>query len=196
MASKITGSRCGAAKQAVVIPCIVSGDFKSFLYVLDKIIEDIQRRWLLSPRQALPGKTAVSISLGWKTSQVGGQQGINDLLAKFRALNSLGAVIAVSAGNQNKPSDADYEGYANSRWPPLLATNGMPSLIRVGAVDLDGDLAPFSQEGDVHTVGVHAPCANSSNNLWEIDSHGTSGGELFHRSSSPVLSSHRFLYSS
>ena len=178
MASKICGKRCGAAKQAMIIPCLVSGDFKSFLVVLDKIIEDIPKRWKLSPPQALPGSLTISISLGWKESAVGGQQGKDDLLAKFKALINLGAVIAVAAGNAADINDGDdYEGYISSRYPALLAGTTLPSLIRVGAVDLTGAPAPFSQEADVYTVGVDSPCANNSNNLWEIESDGTSGGE-------------------
>ncbi len=180
MASKICGKRCGVAKQAMVIPCLVSGSFKSFLVVLDKIIEDIPRRWNLDPQQALPGRTTVSISLGWKVSEIGGQQGKDDLLAKFQAIIRLGAVIAVAAGNGADPSDGDdYEGYENSRYPALLAVTTLPSLIRVGAVDLTGRPAAFSQDADVYTVGVDSPCAKSTNNLWEMHSDGTSGGELF-----------------
>ena len=186
MASKICGKRCGVAKQAMIIPCLVSGDFKSFLVVLDKIIVDIPRRWGLNPRQALPGRTTVSISLGWKESQIGGQQGKDDLLAKFQAIIRLGAVIAVSAGNGADLSDGDgYEGYENSRYPALLAVTTLPSLIRVGAVDLTGKPTAFSQDADVYTVGVDSPCANNTNNLWEMQSDGTSGGELFINQSIP-----------
>lgn len=181
MASKICGKRCGAAKQATVIPCIISGSFKSFLVVLDKIIEDIPRRWRLNPQSALPGRTTVSISWNWPPDKIGGQNGLNDLVAKFRAINNLGAVIVCSAGNFADPSNYPYEGFPNSRYPSLLATTGMPSLIRGGAVDVNGAPAVFSQEADVYTVGVDAPCANHSNNLWEVDSDGTSGGELFIR---------------
>ena len=178
MASKICGSRCGVAKQAMIIPCLVTGSFKSFLVVLDKIILDIPTRWRMQPPQALPGKTTVSISLGWRESEIGGQQGKDDLLAKFKAIINLGAVIAVSAGNGGNPSDVDYEGFPSSRYPALLAVTTLPSLIRVGAVDLTGRAADFSQEADVYTVGVNSPCANNSNNLWEIESDGTSGGEF------------------
>ena len=169
------------AKQATVIPCVIVGSFKSFLVILDKIIEDIPRRWLLNPRQALPGRTTVSISWGWPPSEIGGQDGVNDLVAKFRALNNLGAVIAVAAGNFADPSSDPYEGFPNSRYPSLLATTRYPSLIRGGAVDENGAPAVFSQDADVFTVGVDAPCANHSNNLWEYESDGTSGGELFIR---------------
>lgn len=179
MASKICGKRCGAAKQSVIIPCIVSGDFRSFLYVLDKIILDIRGRWRLNPQSVLPRRTAVSISLGWKEERGVDEQAQMDLLAKFQAINRLGAVIVVSAGNQNDPSNSDYEGFASSRWPSLLATTDMPSLIRGGAVDLTGKPAPFSQDGDVYTVGVDAPCANyAMSNMLEVQSDGTSGGEL------------------
>lgn len=179
MASKICGKRCGAAKQAKIIPCLVSGEFKSFLLVLDKIILDIPRRWKLSPPQALPGLTTVSISLGWKEDWLGGQEGKDDLLAKLQALIKLGAVIAVSAGNGANPSDINYEGFPSSRWPAVLATTTLPSLIRVGAVDLTGRATAFSQEADVYTLGLDAPCANRSTNLWNMESDGTSGGELF-----------------
>lgn len=174
MASKICGSRCGVAKQATIINCLIAEDFKSFLVVLDKIIEDIPRRWQTNPRQALPGKTTVSISNGWWPWEIDYQQGVNDLFTKFQAINNLGAVIAVSAGNFRQSV-----GSANARYPALLATNEMPSLIRVGAVDKYGAPAFFSQEGDVYAVGVDSPCANHSNNLWDAESDGTSGGELF-----------------
>lgn len=101
------------------------------------------------------------------------------MLAKFKAINNLGAVIAVAAGNANDPNNPDYyEGFSSSDYPPLLAVTTMPSLIRVGAVDLTGAPTVFSQEGDVYTVGLDAPCANYATNLWETESDGTSGGEL------------------
>ena len=70
----------------MIMPCLVSSEFKPFLLVLDKIILDIQRRWKLKPQQALPGRTTISISLGWKESEIGGLDGQKDLLAKFEAL--------------------------------------------------------------------------------------------------------------
>lgn len=132
------------AKQAMLVPCLVSGHFKSFLVILDKIIEDIPRRWNLKPARALPGFETVSISLGWKEIPDWWRKGKDDLLANFKAFIDLGAVIAIPAGNRANPSnDGDYEGYETSRSLRLLGVTTLPSLIRVGAVDLTGKATAF-----------------------------------------------------
>ncbi|KAL9135439.1 MAG: hypothetical protein Q9175_003368 [Cornicularia normoerica] len=124
----------------MLVPCLVSGHFKSFLVILDKIIEDIPRHWNLKPARALPGFETVSISLGWKEIPDWWRKGKDDLLANFKAFIDLGAVIAIPAGNRANPSnDGDYEGYETSRSLRLLGVTTLPSLIRVDLWEIQSD---------------------------------------------------------
>lgn len=86
-----------------------------------------------------------------------------------------------SAGNS-----AETLGFPRTGYPAALASATFP-LIPVGAVDITGNVARFSQQGMVYTVGVNSPCASFDSNLLEDTADGTSGGERLHTKQNPPI---------
>lgn len=166
MASKICGKTSGVAKQAIVIPVVISPSYQSIISGLEKLLADIPTR--RTSGQCTAGKTVVSISLGVPISDITYRKAMQDTL---EGIINLGVIVVVAAGNARKTA-----GFTSSDYPALLATTSFP-LIRVGAVDRTGALADFSQEGDTYTCGVEALCADKDFTFFERDSDGTSGGK-------------------
>lgn len=168
MASKVCGKKSGVAKQAVVIPVVFSSTYQSAIAVVQQVSIDIRsRRDRATNKQALPGRTAVSISWGFPPIN-------SDYVTQFKdalqAIMDLGVIVVVSAGNSRK-----LRGFVSQYYPEVLAlSDGFP-LIRVGAVDASGLVADFSQEGDVYTEGIAAKCAMAGFSFFEEDVDGTSG---------------------
>ena len=168
MASKVCGKKSGVAKQAVVIPVVFSSNYQSAIAVVQQVSIDIRsRRDRATNKQALPGKTVVSISWGFPPTN-------SDYVTQFKdalqAIMDLGVIVVVSAGNSRK-----LRGFVSQYYPEALAlSDGFP-LIRVGAVDASGLIADFSQEGDVYTEGIAAKCAMAGFSFFEEDVDGTSG---------------------
>lgn len=92
-----------------------------------------------------------------------------------------GVICVCSAGNS-----AETLGFPRTGYPAALASATFP-LIPVGAVDINGNIARFSQQGMVYTVGVNSPCASFDSNLLEDSADGTSGGERLHTKQNPPI---------
>ncbi len=166
MASKVCGRKSGVAKQSIVIPVVIGSNIQSIIAGLEALLNDIPIR--RKRGQALPGKTVVSMSLGVNSDNQGY---ITQLQNTVKAIMDLGVIVVVAAMNERLKS-----GFANTLYPAKLAPN-FPSLIRIGAVDKTGQLADFSQQGDLYTCGVEALCADKDSSFFEVDSDGSSGGE-------------------
>ena len=171
MASKVCGVRTGVAKQATVIFAQRANPFESVISVLNLILTDINNRQ--ASGQALPGRTVLSMSFAYPESAMGGavRKKAAYMQSLLKAIMDKGVVCVCSAGNS-----AQEEGFVPTRYPAKLATNAFP-LITVGAVDITGTLADFSQSGVVYTVGVDSPCAAPNDGFLETEADGTSGGE-------------------
>ena len=181
MASKICGVRTGVAKQATVISAQHVESLESIFAGLHLVLNDIHYRQGIG--QAMPGRTVLSMSFAVSEVEMGGgEQNYNQETAakNEKYMQSLlqvimvrGVVCVCSAGNE-----AETEGFAPTGFPSILATDAFP-LISVGAVDITGTPASFSQQGVVYTVGVNSPCAAFRTPFYETTADGTSGGELF-----------------
>lgn len=174
MASKVCGGRTGVAKQATVISAQHVESFESIIAGLKMILTDIESRQ--ANGQALPGRTVLSMSFAVPLARIRNptlsqKKSANYMRAILQAIMNKGVVCVCAAGNS-----AQEEGFAPTRYPSILATDAFP-LISVGAVDITGTLAFFSQQGVVYTVGVDSPCAAFREYLHETQADGTSGGE-------------------
>ena len=169
MASKVCGGRTGVAKQAKVISVMYAESVESILSCLNLILTNILSRQ--GKGQALPGRTILSISLVIQPLNIDKKQ-IAYMQSLLQAIMNLGVICVCAAGN-----DAETKGFPRNGYPAVLASTTFP-LIPVGAVDVTGQVAGFSQEGIVYTVGVDSPCAAYDDNMMERNADGTSGGEL------------------
>ena len=168
MASKVCGRKNGVAKQTIVIPVVFSQSYESFFAAFELLENDITaRRARETNKQALPGKTVVSISWAIATSKT---DYIAQMKNALQAIMNLGVVIVVSADNREL-----VDGFVSESYPTALALLDDFPLIRVGAVDESGRLAWFSMEGDVYIVGVGGKCAVAGLSNLERDTEGTSG---------------------
>lgn len=120
--------------------------------------------------QALAGRTILSMSLTINPPWITRPQWVY-MQSLLQAIMNRGVICVCSAGNF-----AETLGFPRTGYPAALATTAFP-LITVGAVDVTGAVASFSQEGMVYTVGVDSPCAAYNSYLMEDNADGTSGGE-------------------
>ena len=158
------------AKQAKVISVAFGGSLPSVLSALNLVLSDITSRQ--SQGQALPGRTIVSMSFNYHP-RVGIDKNVRAYMQSLlQSIMNKGAICVCSAGNS-----AETDGVPTTRYPAPLASTTFP-LIVVGAVDITGKIASFSQEGMVYAVGVNSPCAGYGDNSMEDNADGTSGGEL------------------
>ena len=141
---------------------------ESILSGLNLVLTDIISRQ--NNGQALPGKTVLSMSFAIGASFISQRQRTY-MQSLLQAIMNRGVICVCAAGNS-----AEEEGFPRTRFPAALASNTFP-LIPVGAVDITGRVASFSQEGIIYTVGVNSGCASFDSNLFDTDADGTSGGE-------------------
>lgn len=169
MASKVCGAKTGVAKQATVISVIYTHTVESFLACLNLVLTNVRVRQ--GKGQALAGRTVLSISIGIPPDEVS-RNDSRYMQALLQSIMNLGVICVCAAGNY-----ADTLGFPRTIHPAVLATTAFP-LIPVGAVDITGEVAYFSQEGMIYAVGVDSPCASIDDNLLTADADGSSGGEL------------------
>lgn len=183
MASKICGKTFGVAKQTVVIPVIVGVDFESFLAGLNQVLSMIPQR--RANGEVLPGKTVLSISMGWSPSLVS-VPAINLCQRLLQSIMNLGVIVVTTAGNS-----ALRQGAARTDYPAQLSTSSFP-LIAVGGVTLNWEPWVTSQDADVYLVGVDVECADGKDKNFKKSrkSTGTSGGKP------TIMKASRFLRSS
>ena len=169
MASKICGKVSGVAKQTKVIPVIVGVDFKSFLAALNEILTRIPT-WRVRGK-ALPGKTVVSISMGWPASVVS-VSAMHICQRLLQTIMNLGVIVVTSAGNDGAQT------VHRTDYPAQLSTPNFP-LIAVGGLTLDWERYGTSQAGDVYLVSKDVGCADGADkNFQHIRaSTGTSAGK-------------------
>ena len=172
MASKVCGAKTGVAKQTTVVSVMHADQITSKLACLNLILRNVQERQ--SNGQALAGRTVLSMSFSDAPLDVTKKEA-RYLQSLLQAIMNLGVICVCAAGNF-----AIDLGFPRTHYPALLATTEFP-LIPVGAVDVTGTVAPFSQEGMIYAVGVDSPCASLDDNILTTDADGTSGGELLER---------------
>ena len=182
MVSKICGRTFGVAKQTMVIPVIVGVDFESFIAGLNQVLSMIPRR--RENNEVMPGKTVLSISMGWSPSLVSASA-MNLCQSLLQSIMNLGVIVVTSAGNA-----ALQRGVARTDYPSQLSTPSFP-LIAVGAVTLKWEPWVTSQNADVYLVGVEVDCADGKDKNFEKSrkSTGTSAGEQIALNASPFLRS-------
>ena len=169
VASKVCGARTGVAKQAKVISVVSTGKVAAVLACLHSILDNITSRQ--AKGEAMPGLTVLSMSFGIQPPVINKKER-EYMQSVLQSIMNLGVICVGSAGNSAKNL-----GFPRTNYPAALASDTFP-LIPVGAVDITGTVAPFSQEGVVYTVGVNSPCAAYNDYQTEDNADGTSGGEL------------------
>lgn len=168
MASKVCGNKNGVAKQTTLIDVKHAESAESILSCLNLVLTDIISRQ--NKGQALPGKTVLSMSLAIPAASITKNQRTY-MQSILETIMKRGVICVCAAGNS-----AEAEGFARTRFPAALTSSTFP-LIPVGAVDINGNVPIFSQQGAIYTVGVDSQCASFNDNIYYEDADGTSGGE-------------------
>ena len=169
VASKVCGGRTGVAKQTKVISVMHAESPESVPSGLNVVLTDINSRQ--SKGQALPGRTILSMSFAVEARYISKKQRAY-MQSLLQAIMNKGVICVCDAGNAAKT-----EGFPRTGCPAALASSTF-LLIPVGAVDITGQVADFSQEGIVYTVGINSPCAGYDDYRMEDNADGTSGAEL------------------
>ena len=172
VASKVCGARTGVAKQAKVISVVGTGKVGAILACLHSILDNIISRQ--AKGEAMPGLTVLSMSFGIPPAVMREKEKVY-MQSVLQKIMDLGVICVGSAGNSAKNL-----GFPRTNYPAALTSDTFP-YIPVGAVDITGAVAPFSQEGAVYAVGVDSPCAAYNDYQIEDNADGTSGGELIKR---------------
>ena len=124
--------------------------------------------------EALPGKTVMIITWPVKDERLW-----ESFKVVFKYLMQDGIIIIASAGNYKGLDPAEVKGAGPKCMlpPQMWASDDFP-IIRVGGTDLQGKVADFSQEADIHTVGIPAWGAHPTI-VGDYDADGTCGGEYY-----------------
>lgn len=158
------------AKQTIVIPVIVGVDFESFIAGLNQVLSMIPER--RANDEVMPGKTVVSISMGWSPSKVS-VDAANLCQSLLRSIMNLGVIVVTTSGNS-----ALIRGVARTDYPAQLSTPSFP-LIAVGGVTLNWEPWAASQNADVYLNSVEVDCADGRDKNFKNDrkTTGTSAGK-------------------
>ena len=170
VASKITGRIHGVSRQALIIPVVCEETDASSLAALFAVLRDIPIR--RARGEALPGKTVMVITWAIETERLW-----SSYKYVFERIMQSGIILVASAGNYGALDPAKQKGAGPKLMlpPQMWASDDFP-IIRVGGTDLEGNVRPWSQEADVHTVGEPAFGARPGT-TGDHDADGTCGGQ-------------------
>lgn len=171
MASKVCGKRSGVAKQATIIPVVLptdNEDIDSVISAIGLVDADIQARRsrkLPQTPSALEKRTVMMIPVNMQLEDVDDDY-IEFLAVAIQAIMDLGVIVAVPAGNHAYEYGQEL---VAATYPAAFAESRLPSLIRVGVVDQNGEPPTWAQKGDVYACGIGVLCARQKSSSFKED---------------------------